>query len=111
MTRTADVPRPLRRNWFHILLALSRGARHGYAVMKDVEEHTHGQLRLWPATLYGTLSDLVEAGLIRETEDPYPDDGRERRAYRLSAAGQRVLAEETERLAELVTLAREVQGS
>ena len=99
---------PLRRNWFHILLALSRGADHGYAVMKDVEEQTAGHLKLWPATLYGALADLSEAELIEEVALPAADQ-RDRRVYHLTAIGQEQLAAETERLAGLVALSRERQ--
>lgn len=110
MSSTPEIPRPLRRNWFHILLAISRGAGHGYAVMKEVEEHTHGQLRLWPATLYGTLAEMADAGLIREIDDQ-GDDARERHSYRLTDRGCQVLDSEAERLAELVALAREARRS
>lgn len=107
-----DIPRPLRRNWFHILLALSSGPLHGYAVMKSVEEHSDGEVKLWPATLYGTLREMLEAGLIEELPDEEaPDpDGRERRTYRMTPAGRDVLSAEADRLAGLVDLARAGEG-
>ena len=108
MSGTDTTDASLRRNWFHVLLVLSRGDLHGYAVMKEVEEHTRGELRLWPATLYGTLRDLCEAGFTEEVqgEDPTPAAGRRRRTYRITAAGRMALAGEADRLAEFVELAR-----
>ncbi|MBX9601616.1 MAG: PadR family transcriptional regulator [Bryobacteraceae bacterium] len=94
----------LKPNWFHVLLALSEGDQHGYAIMQSVLEHTGGKVRLWPATLYGTLKKLVDAGLIEETGDrPAFDDAR-RRYYRLTPEGQAALAAESSRLRELVRI-------
>jgi len=58
---------PLKTNWFHILLSLAAGEQHGYGIMQDVLEQTTGKLRLWPATLYGAIKRLIEAGLIERT--------------------------------------------
>jgi DNA-binding PadR family transcriptional regulator len=49
---------PLKTNWFHILLSLSGQEQHGYGIMNEVLERTSGKIRLWPATLYGTLKRL-----------------------------------------------------
>jgi len=60
---------------FHILVALARQPLHGYAIRQEVEARTEGQVRLWPTTLYGLLSDLTGRQLIEETEGPGgPDD-------------------------------------
>jgi DNA-binding PadR family transcriptional regulator len=99
---------PLRTNWFHILLCLADGEQHGYAIMQEVLERTSGQVRLWPATLYGTLRRLMDEGLIEESiKRPAAgvDDAR-RRYYRLSTSGRRVLTDEIERLEGLVRAAR-----
>lgn len=99
---------PLKRAWLHILLALADGPQHGYAVRAHVEERTGGRVKLWPATLYGSIKQLEEEDLIRETEgdvDPEDDDPR-RRYYELTAWGRRVLAAETDRLQGLVDTAR-----
>src|SRR5579872_5826501 len=95
---------PLRTNWFHILLSLADGEQHGYGIMQEVSERTHGKLRLWPATLYGTIKRLIEAGLIEESDERPAaelDDAR-RRYYRITELGKRVLDAECERLQELV---------
>jgi DNA-binding PadR family transcriptional regulator len=99
---------PLRTNWFHILLSLTGQEQHGYGIMTDVLERTDGKVRLWPATLYGTLKRLIDEGLIEESDDrpaPELDDAR-RRYYRLTRLGKRVLAAESERLEELVGILR-----
>lgn len=94
---------PLKTNWFHILVSLAPGEQHGYAIMQDVEERTKGEVKLWPATLYGTIRQLLEAGLIEECKAPNPgiDDPR-RKYYSLTGTGRRVLAVERDRLRDLV---------
>jgi DNA-binding PadR family transcriptional regulator len=97
---------PLKPNWFHILLSLASQEQHGYGIMQEVLERTGGKVRLWPATLYGTIQRLIEADLIEESDErpgPELDDAR-RRYYRLTRLGRRVLAAESERLEDLVRL-------
>ena len=103
---------PLKANWFHILLSLAGQEQHGYGIMQEVLERTGGKVRLWPATLYGTLKRLIEEGLIAESEErpaPELDDAR-RRYYKLTALGRRVLAAESERLEDLVRVIRAERG-
>jgi len=95
---------PLKMQWFHIMLSLAGGEQHGYGIMQDVLNRTTGKVRLWPATLYGSIKRLIEAGLIEESDErpaPELDDAR-RRYYRLTPLGTRVLDAECERLQELV---------
>lgn len=99
---------PLKTHWFHIMLSLAGGEQHGYAIMRDVLERTTGKVRLWPATLYGSIKRLIEADLIEESDErpaPELDDAR-RRYYRLTSFGSRVLDAECERLQELVRTIR-----
>lgn len=103
---------PLKTNWFHILLSLASGEQHGYGIMQEVSGRTRGKLRLWPATLYGSIKRLIEAGLIEESDErpaPELDDAR-RRYYRLTRLGKRVLDAETERLEELVRIVQVKRG-
>jgi DNA-binding PadR family transcriptional regulator len=95
---------PLKSNWFHILLTLVGGEQHGYGIMQDVLERTGGQVRLWPATLYGSLKRLIVQGLIVESGDrPAPEfDDARRRYYKLTPLGERVLDLESQRLKDLV---------
>ena len=69
-----------------VLLALSDGPKHGYAITTDVFEQTG--VRLGPGTLYGSLTKLVERGLI----EPVASEDR-RRPYRITAAGSHALVE------------------
>jgi len=99
---------PLKTNWFHIMLSLASGEQHGYGIMQEVLNRTTGKLRLWPATLYGSIKRLIEADLIEESnERPAAElDDARRRYYRLTALGRRVLDAECERLQELVRTIR-----
>src|SRR5580700_5386872 len=95
---------PLKTQWFHIMLSLAGGEQHGYGIMQEVLQRTTGKVRLWPATLYGSIKRLIEAGLIKESSvrpAASLDDAR-RRYYRLTPLGSRVLNAECERLQELV---------
>lgn len=109
MDTTQPDPRthlPLTPAVFHILLALAEGEKHGYAIMKAVEEMPGGQ-KLGPGTLYGAIKRLRSAGLLDELDerpDPALDDQR-RRYYCLTSYGRRVAVAEAERLAGLVMLA------
>jgi DNA-binding PadR family transcriptional regulator len=95
----------LKTQWFHILLSLAGGEQHGYGIMQEVLQRTSGKVRLWPATLYGSIKQLLEKGMIEESNvrpAPELDDAR-RRYYRLTALGKRVLDAECDRLQELVS--------
>lgn len=102
---------PLKTNWFYILLALAGGEQHGYGIMQQVLERTDQKVRLWPATLYGTLKRLIEAGLIEESDErPAPEfDDARRRYYRLTHFGRQVLNAERERLQELMSVLKKVE--
>jgi DNA-binding PadR family transcriptional regulator len=105
-TRTPDDFLPLKPHWFHVLLSLAASEQHGYGIMQEVLERTSGKVRLWPATLYGTLKRLLDEDLIEESSGRKAgagDDPR-RRYYRLTSLGRRVLAAESERLEELVRI-------
>jgi PadR family transcriptional regulator PadR len=92
-----------------ILLALADSNLHGLGIARAVQELSDGQTRLWPASLYGTLDELTESGWIEELDDPRQrpaDESEKKRFYRLTRAGHRALAVETERLAALVKIAK-----
>jgi DNA-binding PadR family transcriptional regulator len=103
---------PLKTNWFYILLALSNGEQHGYGIMQQVLDRTDQKVRLWPATLYGTLKRLIESGLIEESlERPAPEfDDARRRYYRLTQFGRQVFNAERERLQELVGALKRIEA-
>jgi len=97
---------PLKSNWFHILVSLVDGEQHGYGIMQEVLERSDGKVRLWPATLYGSLKRLIENGLIVESgERPAPEfDDARRRYYKLTPLGKKVLDLESQRLKDLVRI-------
>jgi len=97
----------LKTAWFHILLALADGAQHGYAVRRSVRERTDGAVKLYPATLYGSMRELTERGLIEPLEgDEDPDEDQRRRYYRLTETGRNALADEVGRLQAILDEAR-----
>jgi DNA-binding PadR family transcriptional regulator len=80
-----------------VLASLAGGPKHGYAIIQDVAEQTG--VRLGPGTLYGAISRLEERGLI----EALPPEQR-RRPYRLTAVGERVLADTARRLRQVADL-------
>jgi DNA-binding PadR family transcriptional regulator len=112
MAKKSESFLPLKPHWFHVLLSLAEGDQHGYGIMQEVLERTNDKVRLWPATLYGTLKRLIEAGLIEESSrrpEPADDDAR-RRYYRLTSLGRRVLDAESHRLEDLVCVIHAKRG-
>ena len=99
---------PLTPVAFEILLALADEDRHGYAIMRSIEERTDGVMSLHAGTLYRAIGRLVDAGLLREREDrPDPEeDDQRRRYYAITALGRRVAAAESARLESQVRSAR-----
>lgn len=95
---------PLPDADLEILIALSDGEAHGYAIMRAVSERTEGRRRLGPGTLYTALKRLLAARLIEEVAASRDAGGEEarRRLYRLSHFGSRVLEAELDRLSTLV---------
>lgn len=93
---------PLSPPMFHVLLSLAQGERHGYLIMKEVEERTGGGVRLSTGTLYGIIKRLLDTDMVEEvaTDDP------RRRAYKLTSFGKTVARAEAERLESLVDAAR-----
>jgi len=81
-----------------VLASLADGPKHGYAITQDVAD-TMG-VRLSAGTLYAVISRLESRGLI----EPLPSDDR-RRPYRLTAAGARELARQSERMSRVASLA------
>jgi DNA-binding PadR family transcriptional regulator len=99
----------MKLHWYYMLLSLAGGDRHGLAIARDVREFSAGRLRLWPATLYGSLQALADRGWIREIEDGSsrrPDDSERKRYYAITRSGRDAMDEETRRLEDLVKLAR-----
>jgi DNA-binding PadR family transcriptional regulator len=111
-TRAPESFVPLKPHWLHVLLSLADQEQHGYGIMREVLDRTAGKVRLWPATLYGTLKRLIDEELIEESgERPAAEfDDARRRYYRLTRLGRRVLAAESQRLEDLVRVIRAKGG-
>ena len=100
---------PLTETTFYILLSLSPKPKHGYAMMKDVENLSESRIRLSTGTLYGAIKRLLEKGWIKRVEDQNADEnGRGRKAYVLTRYGKRILNAEVDRLQDLVKTAQQV---
>ena len=98
----------MKPNWFYILLAVAPGPRYGTAIQDDARRLSDGAVRLWPATLYGSLEELVRLGWIEEIDEsdrPEGGSGRER-FYRITGAGRQSLEAECARLESLARAAR-----
>ena len=101
------IPRPLKPQYFQILLALSGRDLHGYAIQRAVLEQTDEQVRLWPAMLYRSLAKLEAADLIRQSAAPADEPEDERRQYyAVTEQGRVRLKEEAEMLARWAAAAR-----
>jgi len=99
------MPPPLTPAVVHVLLSLAGGDRHGYAILKDVQEQSASRLRFGPGTIYGTLQRLMDAGWVEQTASPAAADER-RRYYRLTRDGREALRSEVDRLGALLDVAR-----
>jgi DNA-binding PadR family transcriptional regulator len=98
---------PLSPAVFHILLALADEERHGYAIMRDIEDRTDGVVRVGPGMLYGSIKWLLADGFIEAAaRRQRPDADERRRYYRLTASGRDLLKAEAARLEAAVGLAR-----
>ncbi len=105
--QTATNLTPLSAAFFHILLSLGEGERHGYALKREISRRTEGKLKLGPGVLYGSINKMLESGLIEESDDrpdPHLDDER-RRYYRITGYGRKVAQAEAARMRELAKLA------
>ena len=113
---------PLREPTLFILLTLSKGRKHGYAILKDVEALSEGRVTLSTGTLYGALARLLEQGVIRKSTDDSGGDSsgsksksgsadiRVRKYYELTQFGRRVLAVEIKRMGMLLAMASKELG-
>jgi DNA-binding PadR family transcriptional regulator len=105
-SEAAEAHLPLKPLVFQILLALAEGERHGWALVRAVQEREEFA-RIMPGNFYRTLRSMLADELIREssTRPPQEDDQR-RRYFRLTPLGERVAAAEARRLEAVVVEAR-----
>lgn len=93
---------PLTPLSFQILVALADQPRHGYGIIKEIEEATGEPLKSSTGTLYLAIERLGQEGLIEEK----PSQDSRRRTYRLTALGREVAIAESRRLTKLLGVAR-----
>ena len=94
---------PLTEPVLLILLSLAEQPRHGYSILKDVEQMSDGRVLLSTGTLYGALRRLLDEEWIERIEEE--ESSRGRQAYRLTARGRKNLQFEVSRMKQLTHLA------
>lgn len=106
---TADKHTPLTETTFFILLSLAPEPKHGYAIMKEVQQLSEGRVMLSTGTLYGAIKRLLENGWIQRVKDTGTNAlaaGRQKKSYSLSDSGRRALNAEIARFETLIHLAQ-----
>jgi DNA-binding PadR family transcriptional regulator len=82
-----------------ILATLASEDLHGYGIIQAVTVQSQGRIRIGPGTLYDNLNRFMEQGWVRDIQ---PTSENDKRLYRLTSDGKRVLSEEIARLDRLV---------
>ena len=102
-----DVHLPLKPLVFQVLLSLVDGERHGWGLVREVQQRG-GFSRLMPGNFYRTLRAMLADGLIAESDAPpaLEVDDERRRYFRLTPLGEQVAAAEARRLEATVVEAR-----
>jgi|SRR5438105_1091274 len=96
---------PLSEPVLLVLLSLAEQPRHGYSILKDVEQMSGGRVVLSTGTLYGALQRLLAQHWIERVDEENDESSRERRSYKLTSKGRRNLQSEVERMRQLTKLA------
>lgn len=97
---------PLSPAILHILLALTGEDRHGYAIMQEISQHSEGQYKIGPGTLYDNLQKMMNQRLVEESHRAGRNEDSRRRYYRLTRLGRSVLEAEVTRLEDVLRKAR-----
>jgi DNA-binding PadR family transcriptional regulator len=92
----------LSHSEFYILLSLAIKERHGYEIMKQVEQDSGGKVLLGPGTLYGSIKRMLQSNLIEEISGNDP----RRKYYTLTEEGRKALSYELDRYNDAIELAR-----
>lgn len=97
---------PLSESYFYILLCLSKGANHGYGIMKQTEVLSQGQVKIGSGTMYGATSNMIKKGWIKEIVSD--EAGAEKkRLYTLTPEGNEAFKAEVERLKRMLRTVEE----
>lgn len=97
---------PLTPLSYQVLLALADAPRHGYGIIKEIEEREGQATAPSTGALYLALQRMEGDGQIEEAPAPPGEGDRRRRYYRLTAGGRELAQAESLRLAGLVAAAR-----
>lgn len=89
---------------FYILLSLME-AKHGYLIMKSIEQITNNSLTVGPASLYTTIKKLLKAELIKEIENK---GSQNKKTYLATETGIQLLQKELQRRREMVKHAEQI---
>ena len=102
-------PPALTPAMFQVLVAIGEEEKHGYAILKEVEEQTGGEVRLSTGTLYAMIKRFLADGILKECRNrpPADEDDQRRRYYHLTPYGREVVIAEAERMERLVASARD----
>ena len=93
---------PLSESYFYILLCLSKGANHGYGIMKQTEGLSQGQVKIGSGTMYGATSNMIKKGWIKEIVSD--EAGAEKkRLYTLTPEGNEAFKAEVARLKRMIS--------
>ena len=95
---------------FNVLIALADGELHGYAIMQEIDRLTDGAEAVGPTTLYRSIHQMLDLGLLEEVAGRTNGDDERRRYYRITNAGRRAAIAEADRLDRLTRLARSKRG-
>ena len=104
---STDADATLTPLMFQVLVAVTDQARHGYAILQEIETRTDGAFRVGAGSLYRAVRSLLDAGLIVETQ-PEETTHSQRRYYRVTAAGKSRAVSEARVLRDLVDWAQDV---
>jgi DNA-binding PadR family transcriptional regulator len=106
MPASAAALLPLKPLVFHILLALNDGERHGWSLVREIQDRT-GDTRILPANFYRTLRGMLADGLIADTgHREAKDDDERRRYFAVTPLGRETARLEARRMQALVADSR-----
>jgi DNA-binding PadR family transcriptional regulator len=92
---------------YQVLLALADSDRHGYGIIKEIEEREGEESAPSTGALYLALQRMERDGLIAEGASPRDGADARRRYYKVTRLGRSIAEQESERLAALVRIARQ----
>ncbi len=99
----------MKKPWFYILLVVAESPCHGAEIQRRVSDHTRGEVRLYPVTLYRSLDQLSGRGFIEELPEPEAARYNERRRYYgITPEGREALGAEAEALQAAARMAQAV---